>query len=230
MTTDHDEIADIIARATDVASDPDVADTTACTDPAAVARVAEALEGLPLTLPDSAMPSDVAALAGRALAVLRLLPEVQRQTCGLPLEVRWTRKALLDRIDGSPIAARPPTVVSVADRACWPGDEPAPAWRLTLSIPWMLLAYDHDIERALYEALAWCGVRDPDASVLVPCLVRPDVVAHGSALRRYGLGTRHQADALVGASAHPSTPARLAEWHIDASGQGALWAPVERAS
>lgn len=112
--------------------------------------------------------------------------------------------------------------ISQADREGWRGAGPAPDFRLTISLPWWLLADRFEREAGLHDRLAYMAFKNGG-----PYLRKPDITAHAATLARYGLLNPRQVSAFAHASAHPSTPARLRRHHFGPDGQGCLFAPAE---
>jgi hypothetical protein len=156
---------------------------------------------------------------GLTLAQLREAPEFVTILNEL-IDVRWSIGATVQRdLAHERVVMGRVAVVPREERATWPTDEEPPAFRFRLSVPAFALATSDEIERALHELLAQCGVGDNG-----PVKRRPDIVGHSSTLARYGAVDVQEAQAVACAMAHPETRRAMTRYGFDpVSGQGILW-------
>ena len=142
----------------------------------------------------------------------------------IDIEVRWSAKAMIR--SGLMIDETRPgrvKVVPTADRDTWEGGaQHAPGWRMELSLPWFLLAEEHERRRGLHSLLAYCGLKAGK-----PAIRKPDIEAHATTLGRFGPSGLLEAQAIAHAVAHPSTPAELRRFRFDLAGQGVLWGDID---
>ncbi len=156
---------------------------------------------------------------GLTLAQLRDAPEFATIAAEL-VDVRWSIGATVQRdLAHERVVLGRMCVVPREERATWPTNSEPPAFRFRLSVPAFALATSDEIERALHELLAQCGVGDNG-----PVKRRPDIVGHSSTLARYGATDIQEAHAVACAMASPETKRAMARYGFDpASGQGILW-------
>lgn len=159
----------------------------------------------------------------RPMRDLRALPEF-KVLAPVVIAIRWTRKPVLRRdylgtVDYHETRCGRPKVVQEVERLTWSGPGAAPMFRLELSLPWFLLAEDHEINRGLHELLACLGLRNGK-----PMLRKPDVAAFATTLARFGVGHIREAGAIAHAQAHPQHRALMQSFGVDpTTGQGMLF-------
>ncbi len=156
---------------------------------------------------------------GVTLAQLRDAPEFVTIATEL-VDIRWSIGATVQKdLAHERVVMGRMCVVPREERATWPTDEEPPAFRFRLSVPAFALATSDEIERALHELLAQCGVGDSG-----PVKRRPDIVAHSATLARYGATDIQEAQAVACAMANPETKRAMVRYGFDpVSGQGILW-------
>lgn len=143
---------------------------------------------------------------------------------GQRLTVRWTVGSItVSDVIGKTAKLGRVKIVPESDRLTWQGEEDAPDFRLELSLPYLLLATEDEIERGLHELLAACAYDTEER----PKLKRPDIVAHASTLARYGVSGPREACAVAHAVQCSEHKERIREYGYDAqTGKGLLWPPL----
>lgn len=224
---DRDDEYEAALRKTRAAGKPDPDDERIKLDAHGVRTLAGILRRS--KVPDAFTDADLVevhgSLVGLALAKLRQWPEFSTIATHR-IDLRWVSRALVRHDCGlEDVLFGKTTVVGKEERLCWPVDEQtsAPSFRLTLSLPAVLLADDDQVERGLHELLVLMAVGSGG-----PVLRKPDIVGSWATFARYGLRDARQAQVYAHIAAHPSTPDRLRAFGFDAeSGQGILLQPTD---
>lgn len=139
---------------------------------------------------------------------------------GEVFELRWSRKPILrNDVMTSEVLPGRVQVVSYADRQAWTGKGIAPSFRLTLSLPFVMLATEDELARGLHHLLMYCGKVD-----LKPVLRKPDIIAHAATLGRFGTQSVRETAAIAHAHAATGTHQAYERFGYDPkTGQGLLY-------
>lgn len=175
-----------------------------------------------LELPDAFMPlgdADQDEDLRELVDQLRALPEFSTIKTAV-LDVRWWTKAV-GRKDGlvEVVRAGATKLVPKDERETWTGEGEPPWFRVSVSLPWWLLATYEERQRGLHDLLMACAVDSTG-----PRLRKPDIVAHAATLGRFGVGDVREARAVLHAAMHPDLDEQLRAYEYDRrTGQGLMW-------